>query len=174
MPTHTPTRDADESVREFVSRDKHGASFVVREYTPALAQDLQRFYEDFQPKRAAQGLPPDDPERIRIWLKAVLASGLHLLAFRDQELIGHCMVMPTKSPEVGEYAVFVNHAERGRGIGTELHRAMIATARAAGLRALWLTVEPQNRAAIRSYEKVGFRFVPGTILSLEPEMEIQL
>ena len=39
---------------------------------------------------------------------------------------------------------------------------------------LWLSVEPHNRAAIRSYEKVGFRFLPGTIFSPEAEMEMEL
>jgi RimJ/RimL family protein N-acetyltransferase len=47
-------------------------------------------------------------------------------------------------------------------------------ARTLELRRLWLSVEPHNRPALRSYEKVGFRFVPGTIFSSEMEMELVL
>ena len=39
---------------------------------------------------------------------------------------------------------------------------------------LWLWVEPFIRAALRSYEKAGFRFVPATIYSPEVEMELVL
>ena len=157
-----------------VYHDKEGAAFEVREYQPSDSEDLQRFYEDFEPKRAAQGLPPDGPDRIRRWLDSVLPVGIHLLAFRGGELMGHALVVPTRKKDIGEYAVFIRHDLRGRGIGTELNRAIVAAARGAGLTGLWLTVQPRNRAAIRSYEKVGFRYIPSTVYSTEAEMELAL
>jgi diamine N-acetyltransferase len=153
-------------------RDKAGVPFVVRAFEPQFQNDLQGFYEAFEPKRAAQGLPPADPERIRDWLNDVLRKGINLVAFRDDDLIAHALVMPTAREGIGEYAVFLREDLRGRGVGTELGRVVVAAARASGLKGLWLTVEPRNRAAIRTYEKAGFQFIPETLFSVEAEMEI--
>jgi RimJ/RimL family protein N-acetyltransferase len=157
-----------------ICRDRGGALYGVRAYRPTDRAALQRFYEEFEPKRTAQGLPPEKPVRIREWLDRVLASGVHLVALRGDQIIGHGLVMPTPHDRVGEYAVFVHADFRGRGLGTELNRIAIEAARRAGYHRLWLTVEPGNRSAVRSYEKVGFRFVPRTVFSVEPEMELQL
>jgi RimJ/RimL family protein N-acetyltransferase len=154
--------------------DATGEPFSIRRYDADDLPRLAEFYMDFEPKRAAQGLPPPGAERIGRWLASVLERGTHLLAVRDDRLIGHAFVVPTQDPRTGEYAVFLSAAERGRGIGTELNRAAVEAARAAGYQRLWLSAEPHNRAAIRSYEKVGFRFRPETIYSPELEMEISL
>jgi RimJ/RimL family protein N-acetyltransferase len=157
---------------EATYRDKLGIPFQVRAYQPSDRKALHFFYEAFEPKRSAQGLPPAAPERIAVWLNSVLASGIHLLAFRDGKLIGHGLVMPTNRPGIGEYAVFLRQDLRGRGMGTALNRAVVDAARAAGLRGLWLTVEGRNKAAVRSYEKVGFRARPFAMFSFEAEMEL--
>lgn len=154
--------------------DKDGRPFDVRFLAGGDRAALLRFYEDFEPKRGAQGLPPRGTERLKRWLDAVLAHGIHLLALRDGELIGHALLIPTHAEGVSEYAIFLREDERGHGVGTELTRACIEAAREAGLRRLWLSVELQNRAAVRSYEKAGFHFLPGTIYSPEAEMELML
>jgi L-amino acid N-acyltransferase YncA len=61
---------------------------------------------------------------------------------------------------------------RNRGIGTALNRAAVAAARADGNRRVWLSVEPSNRAAILSYERAGFRRLPGSLWAPEIEMAI--
>jgi RimJ/RimL family protein N-acetyltransferase len=170
----TNTTTLSPRVETDLYRDKEGASFLVREFRSSDREALQFFYEAFQPKRAAQGLPPADPNRIRSWLESILSAGVHLLAFREDELIAHAFVVPTTRPGIGEYAVFLREDLRGRGVGTELNRSAVRAAREAGFTGLWLTVEPRNRAAIRSYEKVGLRFVPKTIFSTETEMEMDL
>ncbi len=152
--------------------DKEGREYVVRSYTEADREDLQRFYDEFQPKRRAQGLPPHTPDRVAAWLDGVLNEGMHLVARLDGALVGHALVVATGRPGVGEYAIFLREDIRGRGLGTELNLLVVEEAKATGSRGLWLTVEPHNRAAIRSYEKAGFHFVPGTIFSLEAEMEL--
>jgi GNAT superfamily N-acetyltransferase len=50
----------------------------------------------------------------------------------------------------------------------------VEAARANGCARLWLSVEPSNRAALRSYEKVGFRMLPGSWWAPEVEMAIDL
>ncbi|MBI4543292.1 MAG: GNAT family N-acetyltransferase, partial [Gemmatimonadetes bacterium] len=39
---------------------------------------------------------------------------------------------------------------------------------------VWLSVEPSNRSAVRSYEKVGFQRLPGSLWAPEMEMEVRL
>ncbi len=154
--------------------DKHGRAFDVRFLADGDRAALLRFYEEFEPKRGAQGLPPKGTERVKRWLATVLAQGIHLVALRDGDLIGHALLVPTHAEGVSEYAIFLREDERGQGVGTELTRACIEVAREAGVRRLWLSVELQNRAAVRSYEKAGFHFLPGTIYSPEAEMELML
>ena len=155
-------------------RDKAGVIYDVRAYEPADRPRLEIFYADFEPKRAAQGLPPKDPERIARWLDSVLGQGLHLLTFLEGVLVGHALLVPTGREGVSEYAVFLHRDHRGRGLGTALNRASIEAAREVGLKGLWLSVEPHNRAALRSYEKAGFSLIPGTLFSSEAEMRITL
>lgn len=159
-------------MREASRFDKDVVAFLVRGYRPADAGPLARFYRDFEPKRTAQGLPPADPARIDRWLAGVLDVGIHLVVVREDELIGHAFIAPTDRPGIGEYAVFLHHDHRGRGIGSEVNRVAVDAAREAGLNGLWLTVEPMNRAAIQSYRNAGFDFVFGTAYSTEPEMQL--
>lgn len=154
--------------------DRAGDPYLIRPYEPQDREALESFYSEFEPKRAAQGLPPEGLERIRRWLNAVLGSGQHLLAYRDVDLIGHALLVPTAAAGTAEYAVFLRAGDRGQGVGSELNRTAAESARAAGVRRLWLTVAPHNRAAIRSYENAGFRFRPGTIYSPEAEMQLDL
>jgi hypothetical protein len=39
---------------------------------------------------------------------------------------------------------------------------------------VWLSVEPGNRAALRTYEQAGFRRLPGSLWLPEIEMEYRL
>jgi hypothetical protein len=50
----------------------------------------------------------------------------------------------------------------------------IEIARAAGATRVWLSVEPSNRVAIRSYTKAGFRTIPGSLWAPEVEMDVPL
>lgn len=153
--------------------DRQNETFVIRPMQADDVVELRRFYREFEPKRRAHGLPPEKPERIEEWLRAILQHGVHLVVIRER-LIGHAFVTPTDQEGVCEYAVFLHQDFRGQGIGTQLNLSMTEAAREAGVRKLWLTVEPRNKAALRSYLKVGFNYVPQTRFSIEPEMELSL
>jgi RimJ/RimL family protein N-acetyltransferase len=154
--------------------DKRNEPFTIRHYTPGDRTALEAFYDAFHPKRAAQGMPPEGARRVERWLDIILPRGQQLIAERRSMPIGHSMLMPMRDTGVVEYAIYVHQDFRGRGVGTEMNRVAVEVARAGGLARVWLSVEPGNRAAVRSYEKAGFRFLPGTILSLEAEMVIDL
>ncbi|HEU4452047.1 MAG TPA: GNAT family N-acetyltransferase [Longimicrobium sp.] len=148
--------------------------FSVRELRPEDRATLEGFYDDFDPKRAAQGLPPEGPARVARWLDSILPEGKHLVVEREGRMIGHAMLMPTQRQGVQEYAIFLAKEVRGQGVGTQVNRLSVEVARAMDISRLWLSVEPHNRPALRSYEKAGFRFRPGTIYSPEVEMEMEL
>lgn len=153
--------------------DKRGGSFLVREYRPADRPALEAMYADFEPKRGAQGLPPAGAEPLRRWLDRVLARGAHLVVEVEGRVLGHAMLIPMDDGGA-ELANFLHQSIRNRGIGTALNRLIVERAREEGYRRVWLCVEPSNRAALRSYEKAGFRLLPGSLWAPEVEMEVGL
>ncbi|HEX7119894.1 MAG TPA: GNAT family N-acetyltransferase [Longimicrobiales bacterium] len=153
--------------------DERGESFRVRRYEPADRGALQAMYEAFEPKSAAQGLPPRDAAGIRRWLDRVLARGEHVVVEVGGRVLGHAMLIPMDDGGA-ELANFVHQSIRDRGIGTALNRAAVSLARDAGYRRVWLCVEPSNRAALRSYRKAGFRLLAGALWTPEVEMELAL
>ncbi len=156
-----------------VLTDTTGAPFTIRTLQPADRGALEAMYEGFEPKRAAQGLPPRSPPEVRRWLGRVLGTGEHLAVEVDGRLCGHVMLIPMDGDAV-ELANFLHQSIRNRGIGTAANQVALDLARRSGHRAVWLSVEPSNRAAVRSYEKVGFQRRPGSLWAPEIEMEVVL
>ncbi|MGH7553415.1 MAG: GNAT family N-acetyltransferase [Longimicrobiales bacterium] len=150
-----------------------GTEFDVRPYQPRDRVALEAMYADFEPKRAAQGLPPEGEAALSRWLDRILPRGEHLIVEIRKRIVGHMMLVPIDA-ETAELANFLHQSVRDRGIGTALNRLALDVARRAGLRRVWLSVEPGNRAALRSYEKAGFRRRPGSLWAPEIEMEAQL
>jgi RimJ/RimL family protein N-acetyltransferase len=153
--------------------DRQGRPFLVREMVAADRPALQAMYEAFEPKRAAQGLPPGDPESIARWLERVIPEGLHLVIEVEGLIRGHAMLLRIDQDRA-ELANFLHQDVRYRGIGTHVNRLILELAREAKYRRVWLCVEPGNRPAVRSYERAGFRMKPGEIWAPEVEMEVVL
>ena len=151
--------------------DTTGVSFVAREYAPADRAALLAMYDGFEPKRAAQGLPPAGAPRIGRWLDHVLARGRHLVVEVNGQVCGHVMLIPLEDGKV-ELANFLHQSIRGRGIGTAMNRLAIRLAHESGAERIWLSVEPGNRAAVRSYQKAGFKQLGGSLWAPEIEMAV--
>jgi RimJ/RimL family protein N-acetyltransferase len=150
--------------------DQRQARPAIRPLEAADRPALTRMYDEFRPRRAANGLPPDEPRRVKQWLDDVIARGRHLVAQTTEgDIVGHVLLVPVDH-QTTELAIFVDHRYRGRGLGTALNRAALDLARRAGWRRVWLCVDPSNRAAIRSYRKAGFVAAPGTEWAPEIEM----
>lgn len=173
-PPPSPAAAPDAAGLPATLRDRDGRVYTVRPLLPEDRVRLEGFYDAFEPKRAAQGLPPEGPVRVARWLDSVLATGTHLVVEAEGALAGHAMLMPTRREGEREYAIFLDHSIRGRGVGTEVNRLSAEVARTLDVHRLWLSVEPQNRPAVRSYQKAGFRFRPATVYSSELEMEMEL
>ena len=156
-----------------IMHDRSNATFVARDYEPADRAQLLAMYGDFEPKRGAQGLPPNSELKIAAWLDRVLARGRHLVVEVKEQILGHVMLMPMEDQSV-ELANFLHQSIRGRGIGTKMNGLAVKLAQELGYQRVWLSVEPGNRAAVRSYEKVGFQRLPGSYWAPEVEMAVEL
>jgi ribosomal protein S18 acetylase RimI-like enzyme len=155
--------------------DKLGNPFHVRELEGRDDRiRLHRMYAAFVPKRAAQGLPPETDHGIQRWLDRVLAHGRHLGIEINGSLCGHGMLVPMDDPKETELANFLHQSIRGRGIGTALNRLLVTRALEAGYNRVWLSVEPSNIAAIRSYTNAGFKTLRNSLWAPEIEMEVVL
>lgn len=153
--------------------DRKGGAFVIRPYQPTDRPALDAMFDDFDPKHDAQGLPPGEPGLRARWLDRVLGQGCHLVVDVGGRVMGHGMLIPFGEGRA-ELANFLHQSLRNRGIGTALNRALLDVGRGRGVRNVWLSVKPSNRAAIRSYEKAGFRRRAVTGWSPEQEMEVDL
>ena len=152
-------------------RSKAGLAIEVVEFCDNRFDELVEMYNEFEPKRAAQGLPPVGRDRIIAWLRHLQQSGHNLLALWNGEVIGHSMLCPVDSQRA-EFAIFLHQDFRNQGIGTGLTEVTLNYARHKGIRHVWLSVEVNNRCAIRVYKKKGFQ-VSG-IFGPEQEMTLDL
>jgi ribosomal protein S18 acetylase RimI-like enzyme len=86
-----------------------------------------------------------------------IASGvLYYLMEEDREFIGYLAVQP-RGDELFLSKIYVKSAFRGRGHGKKAVQYAEQLARERGLRKIVLTVNKNNRIAIKAYEKLGFR-----------------
>lgn len=87
-----------------------------------------------------------------------------LVAVAGEEVVGCLVGYAMKKLHRGErqmllYSVDVKEGWRGRGVGTGLVRGFVEEGKAAGAYAMWVLTNEGNRAAVRVYERCGFRRV---------------
>ena len=138
--------------------DKKGSPFEVKAYGAGDYSHLEAMYDSFSPKAKYQGMPPLKGETRRKWIEKLLDSGENLLAWREERVIGHVVVIPDTRVEDGEFLIFVHQADRNLGVGTQLARSVLERGKDLGLKKIWLMVGAYNFTAIRLYKKCGFDF----------------
>jgi L-amino acid N-acyltransferase YncA len=84
-----------------------------------------------------------------------------LVALLDGEVVGWAALAPASSQcatrGVAQDSVYVADRARGRGIGTALIEALVASSEHAGIWTLECGIFPENTASIRLHERAGFR-----------------
>ncbi|MGD2269100.1 MAG: GNAT family N-acetyltransferase [Desulfobacterales bacterium] len=154
--------------------DKHGKSFEVKKYRLEDYAGLETMYVTFYPKGKFQGMPPLKDEASRKWINGLLENGENYLAWQDGIIVGHVVVLPDFGKGDAEYLIFVRHPNRGRGIGSELTRAVLQHAKNLGLEMIWLIVGATNFPAVGLYRKFGFRFCQPDLSETERKMILSL
>jgi RimJ/RimL family protein N-acetyltransferase len=154
--------------------DKKGCAFEVKRYTPGDYACLERMYDRFTPKAKFQGMPPFHKAVREIWLRQLIEKGHNFLAWSDEAVIGHVVILPDFNIRDAEYLIFVSQHHRGLGVGKALTHAALERARALDLKRVWLTVDAYNFRAIRLYRKAGFRPCEGYDAATERMMVIEL
>ncbi|MDZ7688223.1 MAG: GNAT family N-acetyltransferase [Halobacteriales archaeon] len=145
---------------------KEDRTVEVREYD-GDREALRRMYEEFDPADRAQGIPPVREDALERWLDTVL-EGVNVVAFCDDEAVGHATLVEEERMDAHELAIFVLQRYQGEGVGSNLMRGTLTLAYERGVRDVWLTVERWNHAAIRLYKKTGFE------VTMQESFEIEM
>lgn len=135
--------------------DDDDRAYVVRPVTDADRGLLLDMYDAMDLASTTLGLPPRTRERTERWLDGLAGDGLNLLAVGDDRVLGHTAAAPVGGGD-RELVVFVHPDERGRGVGTELLKQLVAYAGADGCGSLVLTVDSDNKRAVHVYDNLGF------------------
>ena len=86
--------------------DKLGNPFEIGIGRGEDFETLLEMYRTFSPKPASQGLPPENPEICKNWVKNLYERSGNTLARRDGRIIGHVSLSPDGRSKSGELAVF--------------------------------------------------------------------
>lgn len=128
---------------------------------PALCRLLDQLFAqeaEFTPDRAVQ-------ERGLQSIIGNAATGEILVVCEGERLLGMVNLLYTVSTALGAPAALledmvVDAGDRGRGLGTRLLEAAIATARSRGCRRITLLTDADNAEAQRFYARSGFARSP--------------
>ena len=86
-----------------------------------------------------------------------------LVAKQDDEVVGWAALSRVSRREcyrgVAEVSVYVAAEARGKGVGAELMRQLIAASEAAGIWTLQASIFPENEASVKLHLQHGFRLV---------------
>ncbi len=138
---------------------KNGKTVRLAMYRAEDKEDLVSMYASMSPEAVKWGMPPYDRSRIERWT-ADLANNITLIARLGQKVAGHLYLfrMPYERRKgVGEVLIYIHQDFQNIGLGTAMMRKAIEIAKERGFHRLGLTVVADNHAAVKVYEKVGFK-----------------
>jgi GNAT superfamily N-acetyltransferase len=97
------------------------------------------------------------------WAYATLFSSTCAVAYIDRDLAGAVMAFRSQDDPSQVYVqdVMVHPDHRRQGVTAALLDSIVAQARTWGCARLWLTSEPDNRAADAAWRSLGWTNVPG-------------
>jgi phosphinothricin acetyltransferase len=85
------------------------------------------------------------------------------VAVVDGKVVGWAAVSPVSARPVYagvvEHSVYIDPAVHGRGVGTALLQALIASTEAAGIWTIQSAIFPENTVSLRLHQRVGFRVI---------------
>lgn len=151
--------------------DREDAPILITPLEDDHVERLVAMYESFDATDRANNLPPRTRGRIRAWLDGLTDRGWNLVAWHDDRAVGHVGIAPATAVEP-ELLVFVADAYRGRGVGTELLKQLVAYTAVRGYDALELAVERNNERAISVYENLSFEVAEENLGTVAMELSL--
>ena len=132
---------------------------VIREFERGDEASFRKLNEEWISRYFS--IEPKDEEALADPQGSILAAGGRIfLATIDDECAGCCALLRRGADEFEVAKMAVSPGRRGSGIGRTLLEAVVAAARAAGARRLYLETNHILTPAIRLYHSVGFQPVP--------------
>lgn len=100
-------------------------------------------------------------EALDAWIEELERGELvTVLAEEDGVLLGYATIQPERDPwsrHVAELRVLISPAQRGRGLGQILTQEAFALALSAGVEKIFARMTPDQKAAVRTFQGLGFR-----------------
>lgn len=137
--------------------DDADRTITYRAYRSADRDGVVEMYAEFPPEQRAQGVPPLTEPGVRDWLEDVM-DGPNVIAIHGDRVVGHVMFVPDDTDR-HEFAIFVDPAYQGAGVGTTLARAGLRHAERQGVGYVWLSVGATERGLQSWYGSLGFSTV---------------
>jgi N-acetylglutamate synthase-like GNAT family acetyltransferase len=132
---------------------------IFREFQPGDEDSFCRLNEEWIVEHFA--LEAKDLASLRDAQRTILDPGGRIFFIeRDGEMVGCCALLAMATGEFEVAKMAVTKSAQGGGLGRRLLEQVIAEARRAGARRLYLETNSKLAPAIRLYESVGFRHLP--------------
>lgn len=142
-----------------MSSTKPELETVVREFLPADGPVFRRLNEEWISRYFV--LEEKDFEILGDPQRNILDRGGRIFfAVREGEVVGCCALLPIADREFELAKMAVTQSHQGAGIGRKLLEGVIAAAKLAGAKRLYLETNHALHPAIRLYESLSFRCVP--------------
>lgn len=133
---------------------------LYRTFRPGDEEAFRRLNEEWIRKDFS--LEAEDEEVLGDPRQHILAPGGQIFIAEDDGAVVGCCALLALTP--GEYELAkmtVVESARGRGVGRRLLAFAISVARQMGARRLYLESNRKAEAAVRLYQQLGFRNLPG-------------
>jgi GNAT superfamily N-acetyltransferase len=140
---------------------------VFRNFQPGDGEAFRTLNEAWIEKHFR--LEEKDRETLGDPQRHILGRGGHIMmAERAGRPVGCCALIALGGGQFEVAKMTVAESERGRGLGRQLLEHLIEFARERSISRLYLETNTKLQNAIRIYEAVGFRHVPGDRVKPSP------
>ncbi|TFG48930.1 MAG: GNAT family N-acetyltransferase [Anaerolineales bacterium] len=134
--------------------------YTIQQLDPSdqvgISQFAQCVNEEFS---ELAGHTPSTAEDIRTWFddETYLKGGICLLKWNQEPVGTMCMMREIENPQAGELIAFgIISQHRGLGLGRKLLRYAVDFANSQGLNPTILSVNAENKSALKLYQSEGF------------------
>lgn len=152
--------------------DTEDVPMLVRHYEDEDFDAVVAMYEELEATNTTMGLPPNDTDAVRNWVRTLVEDGWNKIALDRETIVGHIGVAPAASANP-QFVVFVQDDYQNRGIGSELVKHAVATAADRGHDALTLDVAKDNHQAITVYRNIGFEIAGREVVEIAMRLPLE-